>query len=246
MKQINEQTNAWSPSMNAPTNAPDHPIGTLPPHSNQHGAHVGRSRRHNILVDGMEVSLPALVGAADDDGVCTIGLPPQSSFSLAEVNKEFLYVIKYGRIIGMPDETVPAATSLWSDRRFIFKPGDLIDTRIFANIPLHMETTTWTELSRIPCGRIRGDLVRRLRNESLSKPYLHETAARAIKTSKALACDFKNRPQKRPTTLDGWYGNNAEPMYVAMIRDPIVRMIMKSDGVTEQDVHDAIVSLQRL
>lgn len=109
-----------------------------------------------------------------------------------------------------------------------------------------METITWTELSRIPCAQIRGDLVRRLRSEALATPSLYMTATRAIETSKALSSGVKSLVKKRPSTLDRWNGNNPEPAYAAMIRDPIVRLIMQSDGVIEQDIHDVIHSLQRI
>ncbi len=187
-----------------------------------------------------------MVGSSDEGGLCTIGLPPHSLFSLAEVNDEFLYVLKFGRIVGMPKHIESDTTNRWPNQSFFFRPGDLIDTRIFANIPITMETITWTELSRIPCAQIRGDLVRRLRSEALATPSLYMTATRAIETSKALSSGVKSLVKKRPSTLDRWNGNNPEPAYAAMIRDPIVRLIMQSDGVIEQDIHDVIHSLQRI
>lgn len=211
-------------------------------------AHVGKTDNSNkwmITIDGVKVSLPPLIGPANGDGVCNIGLPPHSTFSLSEVRSEFLYIVMFGRLTSMPDEFDPDVGTSPHDEIRIFRPGDILDGRNLHLLPLTMETVTWTELARLPYARLTGNIVRQMRRRALLASPIHNAARYALHTSKNLVSSNDKLNSHRLTALSGWIGNGPEPMITAMMRDPIIRLVMRSDGVTETDILKAVRKMRQ-
>lgn len=193
-------------------------------------------------VDGIAFWFPAMIGKQNRDGISTIGLPLGARFSLFGNHADFLYVVQHGLLTCTPLNASSEIDEVVIDEPVFFQPGDLIDARVFADIPLEMKAVMWTELSRLKFSDLSTGAVRSLRRKALAEIPDQRDAVRAIRSSKRIVQSFESDhpPQPRPE-LRKLQKNTLSPLARGMLRDPIVRLVMTNDGFIGADILDVTV-----
>lgn len=175
------------------------------------------------------------------DGIEMIFVPSRATLLSDELDRDCLYIVMAGEmeLISGPSGIGTYIGPTKTIARF--QPGDMIDTRDCTLMPFSVKALVCTKLFRIQASYIKGTLVRQLRRRS-------QVPALMGITSKPSAC-HPGATNPQVYRLDAVHRENnvgsnigaREPTSVTrLLRDPLIRLVMESDGVTDTEILNAV------